>query len=66
MTSTTIYTEAEINEAVVAYAIHHEVEADAVLIDCTTADGGIVGFRLSLDTDGRSRGCDEVFGQWRR
>ncbi len=28
-------------------------------------DAPVVGFRLSLDVDGRSRGCDETYGEWR-
>lgn len=57
-------TEAEINEAVVDYAIHHEVETGAVDVSRSYTDGALTGFRLSLDADGRSRGCDETFGEF--
>ena len=57
--------EADITQAVADYCDFHGVEADAVLIDRREMDGiGVVGFRLSLDIDGRSRGCDETFGAW--
>lgn len=63
------YSEGEIARYVNDYADHHDVEPDAVIIDRRFADGGkdglaVIGFRLSLDVDGRSRGCDERFGAW--
>lgn len=59
-----IYTKAEIDDAVEVYAIAYEVEKDGV--DVTLAydeDGAVIGFRLSLDVDGRSHGCDEWIGE---
>jgi hypothetical protein len=51
----------QIGEAVRRYAEFHGVEADAV--DVTRVYDGdgdrVVRFRLSLDTDVRSHGCDE-------
>lgn len=61
----TTYTDREIDRAIVDYAIHHDVETDAVVIDVREEGGAVVGFRLSLDVGGRSRGCDETFGEWK-
>lgn len=64
-TTTRIYAEKDIMEAVHDYAVHHEVETDEVSVTRNhDNDGRIIGFRLSLDVDGRSRGCDEKFGAW--
>jgi len=53
--------EVQIREAVVAYAIHHEVDLDLVTVERKyDGDGQIVAVRLSLDGDGRSHGCDET------
>lgn len=62
--TTTIYTDEQIQQAVTDYAIHHEVEADAVLVERSYTDGRLTGFRLSLDADGKSRGCDERYGEF--
>ena len=65
---TRTYTETEINESIRDYATQHEVELDAVLVDRHTGEYAqgpdVVGYRLSLDVDGVSRGCDETFGDW--
>ena len=59
------YTKMDLDAAIVDYAVRHEVETDDVLIDRNYYDGLVIGFRLSLDVDGRSRGGDETFGNWR-
>lgn len=63
-TTTPDYTEAEIEQAVADYATHHGVETDAVDVCRRYEDDCVIGFRLSLDVDGASRGCDERFGAW--
>ena len=57
-----VYTEKEISGFVADYATHHEVETDKVEVLRVYVGEGIVGFRLSLDTDGKSHGCDEKYG----
>ncbi len=60
-----ICTPEETVQAIRDYCVRHEVRPDFVLIDRQyDADGEVIGFRLSLDLDGRSRGCDETFGTW--
>lgn len=59
-----IYTKAEIDDVVEVYAIAYGVETDGV--DATLnydEDENVIGFRLSLDVDGRSHGCDEWIGE---
>lgn len=49
-----------IRSAVEDYAIHHGVEPRDVLVDSEyDAEGDVLRFRMSLDGDGRSHGCDE-------
>jgi hypothetical protein len=62
MTTTTTYAEDEIRSYVLSYADHHGVGPDAVDVTRQYDGGAVTGFRLSLDVDGRSRGCDEKFG----
>jgi hypothetical protein len=62
MTSTTTYTEDVIRSYVLSYAEYHGVEPDAVDVAREMDGKTVTGFRLSLDVDGRSRGCDEKFG----
>jgi hypothetical protein len=59
------YTQSDIDALVAAYAAHHDVEPSAVDVSRNTSDNTVIGVRLSLDIDGRSRGCDETFGEWR-
>lgn len=56
----------QIDGAVEDYCIHHQAEEDGVdVCMCTHGDDGpVIGFRLSLDVDGRSRGEDKRFGSW--
>ncbi len=61
----------EIAQALGDYCDHHDVQPEDVIVDMMVRTGGphgdrpvTVGFRLSLDVDGRSKGCDERFGAW--
>ncbi len=57
----------EITTAKADYAAHHGTTEDAVIVDLMhDPDGRTIGFRLSLDVGGRSRGCDEYFGAWKQ
>ena len=62
----TIYTDAEITEAVEMYADFHGL--DAAEVDVTRnfeGDGtAIIGFRLSRDSDGSQHGDDEKHGEF--
>jgi hypothetical protein len=60
----TPHEQAWIDQAILDYAIHHGVETDAVFVLRNFREGRLVGFLLSLDRNGHSRGCDEKFGQW--
>lgn len=50
-----------IDAAVTLYAEFHDVSTDEVDVSTNTRGDGdrIIGYRLSLDVDGVSRGCDE-------
>lgn len=62
MTATKQTAHDQIAAAVVDYAIFHEVDTDAVdVTESYGGEGNVVRFRLSLDTDGRSRGRDEWY-----
>ena len=64
------YTEAEIAEAVENYEDYYaeqiETKGLKVVVDRNYEGGteNVIGFRLSLDSDNRSHGCDETFGEW--
>lgn len=66
MTTKSIYTESEIQQHVADYADHYNVANVAVDV-CRNydGDGQVIGFRLSLDFGGCSRGCDEMYGEWK-
>ncbi len=55
-----------IRQTVHDYAYRWEVDTDEVDVSINLSGNDIVGFRLSLDSAGRSRGCDESFGTWGR
>lgn len=57
------YTEEQIASHVSDYATHHEVATDAVVISRRFVGDEVVGFVLSLDDVGHSRGRDEKFGE---
>lgn len=58
-----VFTPQEIAEARLSYADYHGVDyASGVEVTENHYDGKCVGFRLSLDVDGRSRGEDEWYG----
>jgi hypothetical protein len=62
-----IYTEEEIAEAIDIYSEFHEFHSEkngglSVHVTKNVTVDGVVGFRMSLDGDGRSRGCDEIIG----
>lgn len=60
------YTDREMMSAILDYADRNGVDKDHVVLSrLYDVDGYVIGFRLSLDFDGRSKGCDEVFGEWR-
>lgn len=64
------YTEAEIQGATEAYAEFHaetiEETGLSVVVDRNYEGGteNVIGFRLSLDSDNHSHGCDETYGEW--
>lgn len=57
----TAYEKTQVQEAIEVYCYHRDVEPSDVVVtyECDEGGGNVVRFRLSLDVDGKSHGCDE-------
>lgn len=61
-----LYSAATIEFATATYAEFHSVDPAQVTVS-RNYDGDsdrVIGFRLSLDSDGAQHGADEFFGEW--
>jgi hypothetical protein len=64
------FSDSEIQKAVEDYRDFHasKIQLEGLTVEVSRNylgdTEGVIGFRLSLDSDGHSHGCDETYGIW--